>query len=58
MASPDLPPDVVELFQNALLSLVDDEAAYDVLTELNTEGFKKPNENEYKDLVKLLPRVF
>jgi len=58
MASPDLPPEIVELFQNALLSLIEDESAYDVLVELNTEGFKKPNPEEYKDLVKLLPRVF
>ncbi len=58
MASPDLPKEVVEVFQNALLSLVDDEAAYDVLTELNTEGYKKPKEGEFKDLVKLLPRAF
>lgn len=58
MAHPDVPKDVVESFQNALLSLVDDEAAYDVLVELNTEGFKKPNDNDYQDLVKLLPRVF
>ncbi|MFK8011767.1 MAG: phosphate/phosphite/phosphonate ABC transporter substrate-binding protein [Marinicellaceae bacterium] len=58
MASPDLPPEVVDSFQKALLSLVDDEAAYDVLVELNTEGFKKPESDKYQDLVKLLPRVF
>jgi len=58
MASPNLPDDVVELFQNALLTLIDDEAAYDVLVELNTEGFKKPEDIDYQDLVKLLPRVF
>ena len=58
MANPNVPIDVVESFQNALLTLIDDEAAYDVLVELNTEGFKKPVDNSYQDLVKLLPRVF
>jgi hypothetical protein len=55
MASSKLPDAVVEKFQNALLSLIDDEAAYDVLVELNTEGFKKPDPKQYKELTKLLP---
>lgn len=55
MASPKVPAAVVEKFQKALLSLIDDEAAYDVLVELNTEGFKKPVPQQYEGLIKLLP---
>ena len=58
MASPNLPQDVVDNFQTALLSLQNDEAAYDVLVELNTEGFKKPNLKDYDELMKLLPGSF
>jgi hypothetical protein len=58
MASPNVPKAVVENFQKALLSLANDDAAYDVLVELNTEGFKKPDIEQYTDLTKLLPRAF
>jgi len=58
MASPNVPKKVVENMQNALISLVDDEAAYDVLVELNTEGFKKPDPAQYEELIKLLPGIF
>ncbi len=54
LASPKVPDNVVQVMQKALLSLVDDEAAYDVLVELNTEGFKIPDTQSYKDLYKLL----
>lgn len=58
MASPNVPKKVVESMQKALISLVEDEAAYDVLVELNTEGFKKPNPTRYEGLIKLLPGIF
>jgi len=57
MASPNVPAEVVEVFKSALLSLTDDDAAYEVLVELNTDGFKQPNIDEYQDLIKLLPSV-
>ena len=56
MASQNVSKDVVRNFQTAILSLQNDEAAYDVLVELNTEGFKSPNIEEYKALLKLLPK--
>ena len=56
MASQNVPKDVVDSFKSALLSLKNDEAAYDVLVELNTEGFKPANIEEYKTLLKLLPK--
>lgn len=56
MASQNVSKDVVHNFQRAILSLQNDEAAYDVLVELNTEGFKPPNIEEYKALLKLLPK--
>lgn len=58
MASPNVPKEVVEVFQRALLALIDDEAAYDVLTELNTEGFVMPKMEKYEELIKLLPGNF
>jgi hypothetical protein len=57
MASSNVPADVVESFKTALLTLADDEAAYEVLVELNTEGFKQPKIEEYEELIKLLPNV-
>ena len=58
MASSHLPQEVINNFQTALLSLQNDEAAYDVLVELNTDGFKKPNLKEYDELTKLLTGSF
>lgn len=57
MASANVPKAVVENFQNALLSLANDDAAYDVLVELNTEGFKKPDSEKLNELINLLPRA-
>jgi ABC-type phosphate/phosphonate transport system substrate-binding protein len=55
LASPNVPKDVAEAFQAALISLVDDEEAYDVLVELNTQGFQTPKTEEYTPLLELLP---
>jgi hypothetical protein len=57
LASPNVPKDVRESFQAALISLVDDEEAYDVLVELNTQGFKVPEEDKFKELMKMLPGI-
>ncbi len=54
-ASSNIPDEVVKTMQNAILALKDDEAAYDVLVELNTEGFKLPDTNEFQELINLLP---
>lgn len=58
MSSSNVPHDVVDSFQNALLSLQGDEAAFDVLVELNTEGFIKSDNASYDDVLKLAPGVF
>ena len=57
MASSSVPKMVRESFQAALISLADDEEAYDVLVELNTEGFKAPDASKYENLMKMLPGV-
>ncbi len=57
MASPELSSDEVKKFEDAVLSLADDEQAYDVLVELNTEGYKKPQLKDYDGLVDLLPTL-
>lgn len=57
-ASPNVPKEAIEKFKEALLLLQGDDAAYDVLVELNTEGFVQPNLDDYKDLMKLLPGIF
>lgn len=54
-ASPDVPEEIVEKFQSVLLSMKDNNLAYDVLVELNTEGFKKPNILDYQGLTEVLP---
>jgi len=54
LVSPKVSNEVAEAFQKALLSLIDDDAAYDVLVELNTEGFKNPTEEDYVNLYKML----
>jgi len=58
MASPNVPQEAINSFQDALLSLQTDDAAFDVLAELNTDGFVKPNESDYEDAIKLVPRIF
>lgn len=58
MSSSNVPQDVVSSFQNALLSLQDDEAAFDVLVELNTEGFIKSDNASYDEVLKLVPGIF
>ncbi len=58
MASPNVPQEAINSFQEALISLQSDEAAFDVLVELNTDGFVKPNETDYDDAIKLVPGVF
>jgi ABC-type phosphate/phosphonate transport system substrate-binding protein len=55
LASPNVSKDVAEAFQAALISLIDDEEAYDVLVELNAEGFQAPTVEEYEPLLELLP---
>lgn len=57
-ASPNVPKEVIDSFQKALLSLTGDKAAFDVLVEINTEGFVKPNIEEYDELLKLVPGIF
>ncbi len=56
--SPNVPQEVADVFQNALLSLQDDETAFDVLVELNTEGFVKHNEVDYEEALKLVTGKF
>lgn len=58
LASPNVPNDVVEIFKDALISLKDDKDAYNVLVELNTEGFKEPKIENFDMLIKLLPDFF
>jgi len=58
-ASPNVPKAVVAQFKEALLALQgEDDAAYDVLVELNTKAFVEPNLDDYKDLIKLIPGIF
>ncbi len=54
-ASPNVPKEVVDKFHSVLLSMKDKDSAYDVLVELNTEGFKQPNPSDFQELTDLLP---
>jgi len=54
-ASPNLSQEVVDKVQSALLSMKENNSAYNVLVELNTEGFKTPNPDEFTSLSDLLP---
>lgn len=54
-ASPEVPKEIADKFQAALLSMKDNDSAYDALVELNSEGFKQPNAVDYKELTDLLP---
>ncbi len=53
-ASPKVAKEVVEKFRSVLLSMSESDSAYDVLVELNTEGFKQPNLADYEGLTDLL----
>jgi hypothetical protein len=54
-ASPNVPKEIVDKFRSVLLSMKDNDTAYNVLVELNTEGFKQPNLVDYEGLTDLLP---
>jgi len=53
--SPNVPKEIADKFQSVLLSMKNDDQAYDVLVELNTSGFKEPELTLYNGLLDLLP---
>ena len=53
-ASPKVEKEVVDKFRSVLLSMGENDSAYDVLVELNTKGFKQPNPADYEGLTYLL----
>lgn len=57
-ASPEVPIEVQQDIQDALLNLGDQESAFATLTELNTEGFVAADATEYQGFEELLQVLF
>ncbi len=58
LASPTVDPQVRESFKNAIISIGGDDESYDILAELNTDGFIEANADDYKDLAELLKNMY
>ena len=54
LASPSVDPQVRQSFKDAFISLSSDDESYDILAELNTEGFIETNSEDYVGLADLL----
>ncbi len=57
LASPNVSPQLKQSFQNAIMSIGEDDESYDILAELNTEGFVEVNKEDYKDLADILTKL-
>ncbi|TDR22479.1 phosphate/phosphite/phosphonate ABC transporter substrate-binding protein [Marinicella litoralis] len=57
LASPNVSPQLKESFKNAILSIGEDDESYDILAELNSDGFVEVNPENYKDLAEILTKL-
>ena len=58
LASPNVDPQVRQSFKDAIISLGSDDESYDILAELNTDGFIEANSEEYEGLAELLKNMY
>jgi len=54
LASPNVSPQLKDSFKKAIISIGQDEDSFDILAELNTDGFVEVNKEDYKDLAEIL----
>jgi ABC-type phosphate/phosphonate transport system substrate-binding protein len=58
MASPNVDPQVRQSFKDAIISLGTDDESYDILAELNTDGFIETSDEDYEGLTDLLKNMY
>ena len=57
LAAPSVDPNVRKIFKDAILSLGEDDESYEVLAELNSDGFIETTIEDYKELDKILVEI-
>lgn len=57
LASPTVDPGIRKIFTDAILTLGQDDESFDVIAELNTNGFKEVDMAEYEGLADLLTKL-
>lgn len=58
LASPNVDPQVRQSFKDAIISLGEDDESYDILAELNTDGFIDATNEDYEGLDELLRNMY
>ncbi len=57
LASPLVSPQVQQSFKDAILSIGEDDESFDILSELNSDGFVEVDPKNYEDLAEVLTRL-
>jgi ABC-type phosphate/phosphonate transport system substrate-binding protein len=57
LASPTVSQPIQESFKNAIMSIGDDDESFDILAELNTDGFIEVDKEAYKGLSDILTKL-
>ena len=57
LASPAVNPQVRDSFKKAIMAIGEDDESYDILAELNSEGFVEVDMAAYEGLADLLTRL-
>ncbi|MCB1581586.1 MAG: PhnD/SsuA/transferrin family substrate-binding protein [Xanthomonadales bacterium] len=56
LASPNVSVQLQESFKNAVMSIGEDDESFDILAELNSDGFVEVDTNDYKGLAEILTK--
>jgi len=57
LASPNTSPQLRDSFKNAILAIGTDDESFDILAELNSDGFTEINIDDYKGLEEILTKI-
>ena len=57
LASPGIDPGIRKTVQDALLAIADDDEYFDILAELNSDGFIEVDTADYEGLADILTRL-
>lgn len=57
LASPNVSPQLKDSFKKAILSIGEDDESFDILAELNSDGFAEVDTEDYKDLAEILTKL-
>lgn len=57
LASPNVSPQLKDSFKKAIISIGEDDESFDILAELNSDGFVEVNQADYKGLADILTKL-